>query len=438
MKHILIVLSLLCVSPWAAAAADMPAFPLKVSANHRYLADAAGKPFFVMGDTPWFIQKLKIEDVRMLMDDRIAKGYNTLFLELLDDEHIPSVDGYGNPAFKTDTDITQPVPAYWNHAEAVLDEAAKRGLFVIHNSIWFGYGKGLWIHHIASEQCRTYGAFIAKRFARFQNLMWMHVGDRIPDERLRACAREIAAAVERHAPHQLQTAHLQHEYASATHLNADRWLEVNLAYTYGPAYFHILPEYQRTEPVRPVLLAETGYEGEPNAIHLLPDAKRGDLWTPFRIRRNEWWGATSGAIGYCAGTRLWRWEPNWREVMHARSTVEAPHLLKLMRTLQWWKLAPDARNAFFTAGFGGWPGADYATAALAEDGSCAVVYLPTPRAFTLDLARLKASVMARWFDPTSGASKAIEGSPFANAGKRQFTPPNTNAAGEPDWVLVLD
>ena len=414
-----------------------PSFPLKVSENRRYLVDQAGKPFFVMGDTPWFIQKLKIEDVRMLMDDRVAKGFNTLFLELLDDARIPSIDGYGHTAFNPETDITRPVEAYWKHADAVLEEAERRGLFVIHNSIWFGYGKGLWMHHVTPENCRVYGEFIAKRFARFRNVMWMHVADRIPDERLRACARELAAAIDRCAPHQLQTAHLQHEYASATYLNGDAWLDVNLAYTYGAAYVHVLPEYQRTEPVRPVLFGETGYEGEPNDIHLLPDARRGDLWTPFRIRRNEWWGALSGAIGYCAGTRLWRWEPNWREVMHARSTVEAPHLRCCLETVRWWKLAPDVKHEFLIAGIGEWPQADYAVASLADDGSCGLVYLPTPRTITVAVSKLRSPVRVRWFDPTSGEFRPIEGSPFSNHDKREFTPPARNAAGETDWVLVL-
>ena len=108
MKHLLsLLLALTTVSPFGAG----PSFPLKVSENRRYLVDQNGKPFFVMGDTPWFIQRLKIEEVRMLMDDRVAKGFNTLFLELLDDEHIPSIDGYGNSAFNPETDITKPVEA---------------------------------------------------------------------------------------------------------------------------------------------------------------------------------------------------------------------------------------------------------------------------------------------------------------------------------------
>jgi hypothetical protein len=427
---------LIVASAWTALAAG-PAFPLKVSDNHRYLVDQDGKPFFVMGDTPWFIQKQKIEEVRMIMDDRVARGFNTLFLELLDDSNIPSIDAQGNHAFDPDTDITKPVAAYWDYAEQVMDEAAKRGLFVIHNSIWFGAGKGLWIHHLTPEGCRTYGDFITKRFARFQNLMWMHVGDRNPDARMTACARELAAAVERNARHQLQTVHLEHEYASATRFNGDDWLDVNLAYTYGASYLQVLAEYQRKMSVRPIILGETGYEGEPNAIELLPDARRGDLWNPYRIRRNAWWAVLSGAKGYCAGTRLWRWEPNWRETMQVRSVREAPNLLKILGTIDWWKLAPDALHQFVTAGFGEWEKADYATAARAEDGSCGAVYLPDSRTVTVDLSKLRSYVTSSWADPTSGGLMPATEIPLPNQDSHSFTPPGKNAAGEADWVLIF-
>lgn len=414
-----------------------PSFSLQVSKNRRYLEDQQGRPFFVMGDTPWFIQKLKIEDVRMLMDDRVAKGFNTLFLEILDDSRIPSQDGYGNVAFQPDTDITKPVEAYWRYAEQIMDEAEKRGLFIIMSELWYGAGDGLWMHHVKPDSAKVYGAFIGKWFARFNNLMWMHAGDRNPDANLAECTRILAREISAAAPHHLHTVHNAHEFASARFYHEDSWLSVNMGYTYGAAYLHVLPEYQRTNPVRPVILGETGYEGEPNAIELLPDAKQGDLWNPYRIRRNAWWAVLSGANGYCAGTRLWRWEKNWRETMQARSTKEAPFIRRGLETIAWWKCAPDTSHKLVTAGFGTWKKADYATAALAEDGSCAVVYLPTPRKFTVDLEKLKGPVTPRWFDSTSGEIKAIAGSPFPNASSHEFAPPGNNAAGEPDWVLLL-
>ena len=72
------------------------AFPLKVSENRRYLVDSRVKPFFLLGDTPWFLQKLPLEDVRRVLEDRKAKGFDTLFLEILDDSRLPSRDANGN------------------------------------------------------------------------------------------------------------------------------------------------------------------------------------------------------------------------------------------------------------------------------------------------------------------------------------------------------
>lgn len=292
-------------------------FPLKVSENRRYLADSYQKPFFVLGDTPLFLQKLPLDDVRLIMDDRKAKGFNTLFLEILDDSHLPSTDAYGNVAFQPELDITQPVEAYWRYADTVMEEAARRDFFIIMSNLWYGAGKGLWMHHVTPESAAVYGRFLTARYARFQNLMWMHCGDRNPDERLAECTRQLARAVRDAAPHQLQTAHLTHEFASSAFFAKEDWLDVNMAYTYGASYLQVVPEYQRDDPIRPVLLGETGYEDEPNAIELLPDARQGDLWNPYRIRRNAYWAVFSGACGYCAGTRLWRFESNWRDVLMA-------------------------------------------------------------------------------------------------------------------------
>jgi hypothetical protein len=414
------------------------AFPLKAGGNRRYLVDAQGKPFFLLGDTPWFLQKVKLQDVRLILEDRVSKGFNTLFLEILDDSAMPSRDAYGNVAFAPETDITRPVEAYWRYADAVMEEVTGKGFFVIMSDLWYGYGKGLWMHHVTPQSARTYGHFLGRRYARFKNLMWMHCGDRDPDARLAECAEQLARAIRQEAPHHLHTAHLSHESSSADFFNESPWLDVNMAYTYGAAYLQVSKEYRRSEPVRPVILGETGYEDEPNAIELLPDAKQGDLWNPYRIRRNAWWAILSGACGYCAGTRLWRFEPNWRDVLRVASSRQAPLIRKLLEPRPWWRLVPDRQHDLVTGGYGQWKQADYVAAARAEDGSLAVAYLPNGGTIQVAMNRCAGPVTAAWFDPTSGRSESVEGSPFANEGNRRFTPPSTNAAGDKDWVLVLE
>jgi hypothetical protein len=412
-------------------------FPLKVAEGRRHLVDARGRPFFVLGDTPWFLQKLPIEDVRRILDDRLAKGFDTLFLEILDDSAMPSRDANGNVAFQPEKDITRPVEAYWRYADAVLEEAERRGFFVIHSDLWYGAGGGLWMHHVTPESAETYGHFLGKRYARFKNLLWMHCGDRNPDAKLAECARRLARAIRAEAPHHLHTAHLEHEFASAASFHGEDWLDVNMAYTYGASYLHVLPEVRRTGPVRPVILGETGYEGEPNAIELLPDAKGGDLWTPYRIRRNAWWAVLSGACGYCAGTRLWRFEENWREVLDAASSRQAPIIRRTFESLEWWRLRPDEKHELVTAGFGAWKKADWVAAAVADDGRAALTYLPGPATLRVAMGRLRGAVSAAWLDPSSGKASPADGSPFPASGDRTFTAPGKNAAGDGDWVLVL-
>jgi len=53
------------------------------------------------------------------------------------------------------------------------------------------------------------------------------------------------------------------------------------------------------------------------------------------------------------------------------------------------------------------------------------------------MAKLSGPVTAQWFDPTNNRFAVIKGSPFANKGTRDFTPPATNSTGDGDWVLVL-
>ena len=83
---------------------------------------------------------------------------------------------------------------------------------------------------------------------------------------------------------------------------------------------------------------------------------------------------------------------------------------------------------------------DYVTAARTADGRLAIAYLPSARTITVDISKLSGpAVTARWYDPAAGTFPQITGSPFANTGDRQFTPPGNNAdgPGNDDWVLVL-
>ena len=125
-------------------------------------------------------------------------------------------------------------------------------------------------------------------------------------------------------------------------------------------------------------------------------------------------------------------------MLKVESTRQAPLILRLQESKAWWRLIPDTKHELITAGFGTWKQADYVTAARADDGSFAAAYLPSVRTITAELGQLAGPVKAQWFDPSSGQFKSVEGSPFKNEGPRKFDPPEKNAAGDSDWVLLLE
>jgi len=120
------------------------------------------------------------------------------------------------------------------------------------------------------------------------------------------------------------------------------------------------------------------------------------------------------------------------------------HLTALFAPRAWYNLVPDTNHTVVTAGFGTYSSSgyvsdnNYLTAARTADGSLVVAYAPVLGQFTVDMSKLSAPAVARWYDPSSGAYIPISGSPFTNSGLHNFTPPGNNADGDGGWVLVLE
>ena len=69
----------------------------KVSPNGRFFQDAAGKPFFWLGDTGWLLfQKLDRAEAERYLENRRAKGYNVIQAMVLHAAN--DVNAYGSAA----------------------------------------------------------------------------------------------------------------------------------------------------------------------------------------------------------------------------------------------------------------------------------------------------------------------------------------------------
>jgi hypothetical protein len=80
----------------------------------------------------------------------------------------------------------------------------------------------------------------------------------------------------------------------------------------------------------------------------------------------------------------------------------------------------------------------HVAAVRTDDLRGALLYFPSGTATTLDLSNFAGPVKARWFDPTTGRDQPAADSPFAPVAAHEVAPPSRNAAGDPDWVLVLE
>lgn len=301
---------------------------------------------------------------------------------------------------------------------------------------------------MTEDAARKYGEFLGERYGKLDNLLWVHVGDNDPGDKADA-VRALVGGIRKHAPHHLHTAHNHPEHASRARFPDDDWLDVNLAYTYKESYLQVAEEWRRPNRPRPIILGETGYEGETNP---------GYVVRPYDMRRQAWWAILSGASGHAIGSSpIWCFSEGWDKSLELEGTQQASHLLQLYQSVEWWRLIPDFEQQLVTAGGGTRGNRDYVAAARADDASFAILYLPSPRELTVNVQTLlpkapsesdetaerspEQSVYLWWFNPRNGQSYGNDGQRAAGpAGelalsRNRATPPSKGT--EDDWVQLL-
>src|SRR5262245_16605696 len=81
-----------------AEAAATPAYPLKRSANGRYVVDSNNVPFLIIGDAPHSIlANLNNADATTYLTNRRGNGFNALWIELLCDSYTGGAGTEGSP-----------------------------------------------------------------------------------------------------------------------------------------------------------------------------------------------------------------------------------------------------------------------------------------------------------------------------------------------------
>lgn len=431
------------------------AFPLRISADKKNLLDQNGKPFLMVGDAAWVLPtQLSDSETIAYLDDRKARGFNTLLMEMMERKfstHSPAWrNAAGEVPFDNVNDFTTTRAAFFDRAAWLFEQAESRGMLVLVTPSYIGYGcadEG-WCQEMFAngvDKLTSYGRFLGERFRDSPNIIWVEGGDLTPSTAgspsqlalISAIAHGIEAG---DGGSHLHTAHWSRSTSSTEGPSVD-WLDIDASYSGALrlTYQDCLADWGRDAGKRPLFLIEGYYETSANvsAVDL-----RAQMYQPV----------LSGGMGFVYGHHsIWFFgrpgdgNPGWSFVSGpqvswstALGTAGARHVTlarDLLVTLEWSQLRPDTTHRILTAGFTGSGAEQNALLASTPDGRLAVAYMTSRLAITIDLGAFSGSVTASWYDPTNGVRTAISTS--ANSGARTFTPPGNNSEGSGDWVLVL-
>ncbi len=430
---------------------DFP-FPVRVSANRRYLEDARGKPFLLHGDSAWsMIVQLTKEDAEFYLEKRRQQGFNAIVVNLIEHYYAaePPGNAYGVGPFASPGNFATPEEAYFAHADWVLTKAREKGFLVLLNPCYLGNHADGWWREVETNgptKCRNYGRYLGQRYQNYVNIIWVAGGDQTPKAGSPRESNwlEILLGIKEHAPKHLWTAHWDNTIDSV-HVAAFRpYMDVNGVYAYGVFEQRMLRGYNEAE-VKPFYLWESWYEGL---------TWSGTVTAPETVRKQAYVANLSGSTGQNFGSyHVWSFgarthrrnlEPDvdWKTWINKGGSLDMVRVKQLFGNRPWWKLVPDQKRTVVTAGWGTLGKRDYVTAARTTDGNLVMAYIPSTgtgaRTITVDMAKLSGPAKARWYNPTTGTYAVINGSPLANRDSRDFTTPGDNGTGRNDWMLVLE
>ncbi|MFC1714287.1 DUF4038 domain-containing protein [Candidatus Poribacteria bacterium] len=412
------------------------AWPLRVSADKRYLEDQNGVPFFVQAETVWNLTtELELPDIDLYMDDMEAKGFNTIYMRI---KAGLSGDGYGREAF-LDNDLTKPNEAYFSGiVDHIVDRALNRDILIVAVMIWHKNEanttdgkKGSPLRYSQSDMA-TYGSFLGNRYNSKDgrgNVIFVGGGDILSDRPGNGVDRPkyeaLANALLDVYPEALVTYHSGNGRSSLDDWGYCSWLKINSLYQrQGPFQWeHARGNWNNYKDVMPIILQEGLYETA---------SRQGWRGTPLNIRKQQWWYLTFGSTGGInyGHERIFGFPPGWKDSLDAEARLEMIHIRNFVLDLEWWKREPDVSGSILMddGGIG-----DYkATACRACDGSYTIVYTPNSSDPRVNMSMLSEPAMAKWYNPRTGVYFSATG-PYDNSGIKTFSRPDSD-----DWVLLLE
>ena len=423
---------------------------LKISPNGRFFAEN-GQPFFWLGDTAWLLlKKCTREETIQYLDIRQKQGFNVVQVMILHDvKNAKNADGKDAIA---NSDVSKPIIStennYWDHLERVIDEAAKRKIYVALVPVW---GSNVKAGLVNKSQAKIYAEFLAKRFKDKPNIIWLNGGDLRGDDHPEIW-KIIGETLRNNDKNHLIGFHPRGRTMSSEFFHNENWLDFNMFQSGHRNYS------QDNSP------EETHHFGEDNWRYAQIDynLNRSNRRSTANLLRKYSAGfarSENAALEcgrraplrllerFCGQCRIYlrrkfdhavlhKGEPNpaygaeidWRESINAEGANQMRHLKKLLQLKPYFERVP-ANDLVIDQG------EKYDYIAAARGKNYAFFYVYNGRKFTVKLGFINAvKINSFWFNPRTGTFSGIKTIP--NKGVQIFDPPNEEKEGN-DWVLVL-
>jgi hypothetical protein len=483
-------------------ASALPAFPLRVSSNKRYLEDQQSRPFPIFGDSGWEAShNLTPTEQTRYLDDRMSRGFTAVFQQAIDAKftvnrpprdivgNLPftkRVDGAtyaGSPNGNTTQsglgsvhyppdpysniqvqapDFTTPNEAYFARLDAYLALCASKGIVVLLWPAYVGYGgvdqgfmpemvvndavigvggfAGKPFANATKSKLWNYGAFLASRYKTFGNIVWVHGGD-YGDQ---AGNGGVFTPAQKAAVNSL-FAGLKSVAAQSSTLHTGHWsrrsLATDIAFTAGALDLEAV--YANTASAE---WARRGYVHTPVAPTFMLEGhyEFGSIGGSPN-RRFQWWAMLGCTAGYFYGSeKVWPFVPGWDSFLGTEGARDMAHLNGFFRSLNWHNLVPsglDGMRTLVTAGGGTAvpQSEDYVAAAATRDGTTLVAYVPPAHTGAITVDMRALVGQAHARWFNPSSGRYTEiGSSLPTNVQRAFTPPADNGSGFDDWVLLID
>lgn len=452
---------------------------IQVNGNHHFLQTKDGNPFFWQGDTDWeLFHRLNRKETIEFLDIRSKQGFNVIQAVVLAEmEGLRTPNRYGdfpfinfNPVLPAITPGNNPDDSiqydYWDHIDFVIEEAARRGMYIGLLPAWGDKLAHLWGDGpiiFDTSNTRIYATMLAERYAHQWNIIWILGGDRPAvyttiingtdtyfDDRpiWRAMAKGIQNVMGNDV---FITYHPSggSETVTSKYLHQEDWLSMNAMQSgHGSREADIwnwVAKDYALQPAKPTLDMEPCYEDHPvNPWDGKWTRQRG-YFEAYDVRVRTYRGLFAGSCGVTYGHhQVWQFLNldlyasvnigdtiiGWQKALISEAAGQMQYLKKLMLSRPYFTRIPDQSLILSNIGSNY---VDFVSATRNQNGSYAMIHLPQNQPVTIDLSKISGPVKnITWYNPRTGRS--IKNKKLRSSTAAVLTPPS----GGKDWVLIID